>query len=535
MRKLLWLALAMPMVALAASQGDANRQLFAALQSQDPETALYALGQGADAKAREPDGTTPLHYAAHYADVRLIEALLKAKADPNARNDFGSMPLAEAATTGNAEAIRLLLKAGADVESANPEGQTALMVVARAGKIEAAKLLLKAGANVNAKEQWGGQSALMWAAAQSQPEMIKLLLKSGADVHARGAIREWQRRVTSEPRPKGMNRGGFNALLYAAREGCTPCAKELLAGGADINRADPDQTTPLVLALMSLHFDFASYLIKAGADVDRWDIFGQTPLYVAIDMNTLPRGGRPDLPSEDFTTGLQVAEQLLAAGANPNIQLKLRPQYRNYIFDRGGDQVLSTGATALLRAAKGGDVEAVRLLIRYKASLSLANDGGVTPLMAAAGSGHGANPTRGRFKTDEQGAECAKLLIEAGVNPNEAVPRSGATALHAAAQHGWTETIKVLVAKGADLELADSQGLRAYDHARGNGGRSGQDAMTEQQKATAKVLRDLVFAKTGKEPQEFKPVAAPGGGRGPGGPGRGAGGPPGAAGAPPAR
>jgi ankyrin repeat protein len=159
----------------------------------------------------------------------------------------------------------------------------------------------------------------------------------------------------------------------------------------------------------------------------------------------------------------------------------------------------------------------------------------VTPLMAAAGSGHGANPTRGRFKTDEQGAECAKLLIEAGVNPNEAVPRSGATALHAAAQHGWTETIKVLVAKGADLELADSQGLRAYDHARGNGGRSGQDAMTEQQKATAKVLRDLVFAKTGKEPQEFKPVAAPGGGRGPGGPGRGAGGPPGAAGAPPAR
>ncbi len=532
MRKLLWLALAMPGLALAVGQGDANRQLFQALQSQDPETALYALSQGADAKAREPDGTTPLHYAAHYADLRLITALLKARADPNARNDFGSMPLAEAATTGNAEAIQLLLKAGADVESANPEGQTALMVVARAGKVEAAKLLLKAGANVNAKEGWGGQSALMWAAAQSQPEMIKLLLKSGADVQARGAIREWQRRVTSEPRPKGMNRGGFNALLYAAREGCIPCAKELLAGGADINRADPDQTTPLVLALMSLHFDFASYLIKAGADVNRWDIFGQTPLYVAIDMNTLPRGGRPDLPSEDFTTGLQVAGQLLAAGANPNIQLKLRPQYRNYIFDRGGDQVLSTGATALLRAAKGGDVEAVRLLIRYKADLSLANDGGVTPLMAAAGSGHGNNPTRGRFKTDEEGAACAKLLIEAGVNPNEAVARSGATALHAAAQHGWNETIKVLAAQGADLELADSQGMRAIDHARGNGGRSGQDAMSEQQKATVKVLRDLIFAKTGKEPQEFKPVASPGG-RGPGGgPNRA---PPGGAGQPPAR
>ncbi len=46
--------------------GDANAQLFEALQAQDPETALYALTQGADAKAREADGTTPLHYAAHY-------------------------------------------------------------------------------------------------------------------------------------------------------------------------------------------------------------------------------------------------------------------------------------------------------------------------------------------------------------------------------------------------------------------------------------------------------------------------------------
>ena len=62
---------------------------------------------------------------------------------------------------------------------------------------------------------------------------------------------------------------------------------------------------------MSLRFDFAMFLIENGADVDRWDLYGQTPLYVAVDMNTLPKGGRPDIPSEDFTTGLQVAEALL--------------------------------------------------------------------------------------------------------------------------------------------------------------------------------------------------------------------------------
>jgi ankyrin repeat protein len=491
----------------------ANAQLFQALKAQDPETARYALGEGADAKAREADGTTPLHYAAHMADAPLIMALLKAKADPNARNEFGSLPLAEAATTGNAEAIRLLLKAGADVESPNPEGQTALMVVARAGKVDAAKLLIKAGANVNASERWAGQTALMWAAAQGQAEMIRVLVKAGADVNARGATREWARRVTSEPRPKGMNRGGFTPLLYTAREGCIECARELLKGGADINRADPDQTTPLVLALMNLHFDYASFLIKAGADVNRWDLYGQTPLYVAIDMNTLPRGGRPDLPSEDFTTGLQVAEQLLAAGANPDIQLKLRPPYRNYVFDRGGDQVLSTGATALVRAAKGGDVEAVRLLLKHKASVSLPTEEGVTPLMAAAGTGHGANPTRGRYKTDAEAAQCVSLLVDAGAEVNAADPRQRRTALHAAAAHGWAATVKTLADRGADLELADSRGLRAIDHAAGRAERGFLEPEKAPSNETITLLRELIVARTGHEPKEYKGPALPQAGR----------------------
>ncbi|HTQ35461.1 MAG TPA: ankyrin repeat domain-containing protein [Steroidobacteraceae bacterium] len=513
MRKLLWLALLVPVLAIAANHDEANHQLFAALQAQDPETALYALSQGAEATAREPDGTTPLHYAAHYGDARLIAALLKGKADPNAANNFGAKPLAEAATNGNAGAIRLLLKAGAEVEAKNSEGQTALMVVARAGKVDAAKLLVKAGADVNAREGWAQQTALMWAAAEQQPEMIHLLLKSGAKVDARGAIREWARRVTSEPRPKGENRGGFTPLLYAAREGCIPCAKELLAGGADIDLADPDQTTPLVEALLNMHFDFAVFLIDHGADIDRWDLYGQTPLYVAIDMDTLPTGGRPDIPSTDFTTGVQVAAKLLARGANPNIPLKLRPPYRNYIFDRGGDQVLSTGATPLLLAAKTGDVEALKLLIQYKADLNLPNEQGVTPLLAAAGSGHGNNPTRGRYKTDDEAAECVRLLVEAGVDVNQ-TDRSRQTALHMAAQHAWVHTVQMLADKGADLEFADNRGMRPFDAAGGPGARGGgPDAAA--QKETQDLLRKLILAKTGHAPQESRPAPM-----GPGGPGR---------------
>jgi uncharacterized protein len=292
--------------------------------------------------------------------------------------------------------------------------------------------------------------------------------------------------------------------LYAAREGCVDCARELLAGKADINLADPEQTTPLVVALMNLHFNFASALIKAGADVDRWDLYGQTPLYVALDMNTLPVGGRPDLPSEDLMTGLQVAEQLLGAGANPNIQLKLRPPYRNYIFDRGGDPVLSTGATPLMRAAKGGDVAAVKLLLKYKADLNLPNEEGITPLLVAAGMGHGANPTRGRYKTDAQAAECVRLLVEAGADVNQGAPRNRRTPLHAAAAHGWNDTVKLLASKGAALEAADSRGLTPFDHAAGRYERGFLEPEPKPYAETMKILRDQIFAATGREPREAK-------------------------------
>jgi hypothetical protein len=369
--------------------------------------------------------------------------------------------------------------------------------------LDVAGLLLKAGAKVDAREQWAGQTALMWASAQGHPAMIKLLLANGANPNLRGAIRDWQRRLTAEPRPKGMNRGGFTPLLYAAREGCIECARELLAGKADINLADPERSSPLLVALMNLHFDFAATLIKAGADVDLWDLYGQTPLYVAIDMNTLPRGGRPDLLSEDKLSGLDVAGLLLKAGANPNIQLKLRPPYRNYIFDRGGDQVLSTGATALMRAAKGGDIDAVKLLIAHKANIELPNEDGITPLMVAAGMGHGANPTRGRYKGDAEAAECVRLLADAG-GKVAAVNRAQLTALHSAAQHGWNDTVKLLVARGAPLEAEQSQGMTPIDYAAGRYQRAFLEPEPKTWTETVALLHGYIVAATGREPKESK-------------------------------
>jgi hypothetical protein len=438
------------------------------------------------------DGTTPLHWAAHDGDLARVTQLLKAGADARAVNDYGATPMSEAAERGDAALIRVLLKAGADVDSANPEGQTALMTVARMGNVEAAKVLLGAGAKVNAVEQWRGQTALMWASAQGHPDMVRLLLKAGAQPDLRSTVRQWPRKVSAEPRPQNRPSGGFTALLLAAREGCAGCAKALVEGGAAINLADPDNITPLLMAVLNARFDTAAYLIKVGADVNRWDTWGRAPLYSAVDYNTTPRGGRPDRPSGDATTALDVTGLLLEKGANPNMQLKLFPPYRSLGQDRGGDTMLTVGTTPLIRAAKAGDVESVALLLKFKADADLPNSLGITPFMAAAGVGSTTIDIRARFRNEQRGIETAKLLRAAGANLN-AVRDNGQGALHGAALWGWNSFVGYMAEAGARLDIRDQAGATALDVAQGKAGGTGRAGVAgaEVHPDTAALLRKL--------------------------------------------
>lgn len=481
----------------------ADDSLLAAVESGDRERALQLLSEGADALTPGPDGTTTLMWAAYNDDVELAERLIAGGVDVAATNAYGTSALLEAARLGSARMIELLLRAGADFDAPNPEGETPLMLVARAGQVEAAKVLLEAGADVNAREEWGSQTPLMWAAAQSQPEMVKFLIDNGAEVDARAAVRDWRRKATAEPRPKVMNPGGFTALLFAAREGCVDCARHLLEGGADPDLGDAENVTPLVLALENLHFDFAAYMISAGADVDKWDYRGRSPLYMAVDMNTVPTSTRGDLPSTDRTKGIDVIRMLLEAGANPNLQLKRKPPYRNRVMDRGGDSILHVGATPLLRAAKACDVEAVKLLLQHGALVDLPNAYGVTPFLAAAGYGNNDRSTRGLYRTEEDTLETMRILLDAGADlharslgepagserpskyfgyviggrgrhmysdrqvPSEiAVPHRNAA--HAAAMRGLNFVLLFLAERGLELDLEDAEGHTPLDLAKGD-------------------------------------------------------------------
>jgi uncharacterized protein len=497
--------------ALAAGPAD----LIDAVQTRNTTAAIKLIDQKVNVNGTTSDGTTALHWAVHNADVDMVDRLIRAGANVNTRNEFGTTPMSEAVNVGDTAVLEKLVKAGADPNAPLVDGMTPLMVIAKTTNVAAARVLLDNGANVNAKEQQRNQTALMWAAAQSQAEMVKEFVKRGADLNARATVNnmstasynpaglmEWPANVSAEPRAGGPLAGGLTALLYASREGCTECVKSMIAAGVDVNLQDPQGVTPLIMATQNLHFDTATVLIKAGADVNRWDLWGRTPLYMTVDVNTLPHGGRADRPTLDETTGLDVIRMLLEAGANPNLQLKLFPPYRNQGADRGVDGMLTIGTTPLLRAAKALDAPAAKLLVEHGAKLDIPNNRGITPVMAAAGMGSVDADTRGYYTTEDtaqRSVDTLKILLDAGADVNSKGPRL-LTPLHEAARWGWNAAVQLLVERGADLN-AKSRGTddkepaakTVVDSAMGrNGGNSRGAARVDVHEDTAKLLEDLM-------------------------------------------
>src|SRR5207249_8535195 len=133
-------------------------------------------------------------------------------------------------------------------------------------------------------------------------------------------------------------------------------------------------------------------------------------------------------------------------------------------LDRGDDTMLTTGATPFLRAAKAGDVAAMRLLLEKGADAKLATRAGINPLMAAAGLGSKEEDTTGRHKTQSDAIEAIRLCLEAGIDIN-AADSSGRTAVYGAALQGFAQVVQFLADHGAKLDNKDSRGRTALDAA----------------------------------------------------------------------
>ncbi len=149
----------------------------------------------------------------------------------------------------------------------------------------------------------------------------------------------------------------------------------------------------------------------------------------------------------------------------------------------------------------------MQLLIAHDALLELPNDGGITPVMAAAGFGSVECDPRGYgvgiphyLTTDVEQASIRALevLLDAGADINARTTSTatgargaGRTALYGAAFWGWNEVVEYLVGRGARIDVWDETGLTPVDSALGRAGGHGRGATIEVYADTAELLESL--------------------------------------------
>jgi ankyrin repeat protein len=398
-----------------------------------------------------------------------------------------------AAENGSAPVISLLLAAGADPNTVTDAGEPALMTAARTGALDAIALLIAAGADVNARERWFGETALMWAAAENHAGAVRALAQAGAALNARSRVLDAP--VLEFPRSGGPNapfpRGGWTAVMFAARQGANDAARALAELGANLNLAalpetdvplKPEEmrsadngigTTALVFAIINVHYDLAAVLLEKGANPNVLDLSGMGALYAAADMNSLQWvQGRPAPILSDTLDGVDIVRRLLAKGADPNARLKTRPLKRHH--DAGSTLNFGEGTTPLMRAARTGDVAVMQALLDGGANPFLTLPDGTNALLLAAGQGYGGvrgDGIRIVVPTPEDAAGAVQTLLDHGVDI-DSFNTAGNTALHAAITRG-DAVVTVLASRHARL-IKNKAGVTPLDLASGGGGRGGR-------------------------------------------------------------
>ena len=454
------------------------------------------LKRGADVNAQQADGATALQWAAYRGDAKLAELLLKAGAKPDLANRDGATPLWLAAARGDAAVVEALLKGGADPNEQLPLGRRPLMLAARSGSVEAVHALLEHGADVNASETQRGTTALMQAADQDHAEVLKELIQHGANVAAvsKPVMRDGRTAAlgNSEDPRRAVSQQAI-AVLCAAKPPDLQqvrIQREMLFG--DIAKTLPD--ADLCKGIQHRGLSFVT-IVGAGGNhgagaggeasaeqgADGNQVVGADGNQLAgASGNPVPaataRGRRPPARQPDGgaltalvyaarTGDIDAARALLEGGADVN-------------------QTTRYGWSPLLAATQNENYQMAKFLIEHGANVNLANKGGWTPLYLAVDNRNiegGDYPVR---TADMDSLAYITYLLDKGANVNWRVTEStetrtvftnqwlneeGATAFLRAAQSGDLELLKLLAARGADPKINTKLGVTPLAAAAGIG------------------------------------------------------------------
>ena len=323
-------------------------------------------------------------------------------------------------------------------EEKTPEGAI------RNGNAEKLKELLQAGAELT-------PDLLILAAVHGQTECMKVMLDSGMS-------------------PNAHDDKSVLPLHFCVEYGYAECVKLLLDAGADINMRSPNRLdfTPLMLAAYNNRTECAGLLVEAGADVflrsenytamhwalhqEAWDVFGYL---LSVEKIRADKALIQDL-FEPIPQNAESVRLLMDAGATTGDAWSDAVCYGD---EQKLQELLESGAykgvdnmRLLLTAIQLHDAPIMQYVLQTGVDVThFARDAGweVT------------------FVLKQGKTEHLQMLIEHGMNVNEARADMNHSLLIEAVFRGCDEAVELLLKSGADINAQDPYGYTALMFASG--------------------------------------------------------------------
>ena len=466
----------------------------------------WLLKYGVNISALNSNGRTPYHDCCFYGQIPIAQVLIQNGVDMNERDRAGAFPLHIASSSGKLDVVQWLISSGAAVDEVDNIGRTPFMVACLHGHLAVAHFLAEHGANIRVKSSEADDfnTALHLACQCGNVDVIRWLVDCGLDLNVENKKKQTPMMVAVASRSyeaiRFIVRSKFSILDFVLTDekypdlidGCrlkdVNKIKYVFAEITTAKRASRDRSfygvTPIHFAAATGMVDLVKFLLVESDDkVDCKTVLGLTPLHFAavnghleVVFSLISHGASPSLKDLEGNSALVLA---MCVGNTDICKVlfyecakeKAREMANLQASGNTLDHSLGTKDDSSKKKNQKGSMMLACIPIpkfSKSSSMVLEHCGSAKqhlPLQNTAieyeDFEFSGTPFSAAVQDACQSGDVSSLttLLQSGVSANVRNPLNACTPLHYACMAGHANVIRLLMEKGAKVDLKNIGGM----------------------------------------------------------------------------